>query len=209
MNSRNDTQFRKIVDESDDRRQQLSGLSLRDLPLFGAGEEPTVYYSLMFSELRATYEEKDNWFPDRLNALSMVASGHNLSRLAYQTVGMNVQNCWTPQVEAMLCVYQVGPWFDLLLRWQLDIARKLTGTPILSVRKLVEIQTELGSDIFPRGELIPDLDASVELWEKQKLSDGFPGLLVSRFWPFDIADKPPMIFQLQGGAVVEKYFQAI
>lgn len=206
----NEAKYNRLLDESSRLWMGWDSLTLDNIkgfPILGKGEETPPYYALLFSELAASCGEKSNYLVDRLLGFSMDDPGKTLARKIQTIVGGNTTDCWTRQVEAMLCVYACDAWFDLLLRWQLEVIRKLSGNGTLTLDRLRGVQQEFGSGVWPNGVLMPDLSVSERLWEQQLLSDSYPGLLISRCWPFDDLKKTPMIFAMDGNDVSGQWFE--
>ena len=87
-------------------------------------------------------------------------------------------------IEAMLGLLNSMSWFSLLLRWQLQAILRVLGKETLTLNLLAKAQKNMGSPVWPNGNMLPALDVSQQIWKKQLLSDGYPALLISSNWPF-------------------------
>ena len=176
---------------------------LRHLPLFGDGEEPEVYHDMILKELSAQLEEEDD------SLMLRILKTPSRSTLVTATAQMDIgaaNGTWTRGVEAMVRSYARGPWYELLLRWQLELLRAAADLPAVTLASLAKAQTELGSSVWPAGNRVPSYADSWLLWfGLGLLPDYFPSLLVSSAWPATPKDSEPSVFDLDKQGVTMQW----
>jgi hypothetical protein len=206
---RTEAQYKKLLQESDRLCMNWDEISLNDLkhlPMLGSGEEAPPYHDLLLSEILAENNDNGTWLADSLAEANKADHVKRRAFMIHSNIGGYDDACWGNELEAMLCVFENGTWFNLLMRWQLEVVRRLAKIQTLTLAGLARIQNELGSDVWPRGHRLPTVDTSLMLWQKQLLSDGYPGFLISSAWPMADTSGDPKLFEIQGGDVVKEWF---
>lgn len=207
---RSTEQYAAILKESAKFLKDWSKFKLDDLyqlPLLGGGDPCPPYHDIVLREILVDSRES---ISDKQSS-DLIREGAQYPAYVRPYIVMTEISGATPcafsnEIESALSIFDGMAWNNLFMRWQLQAILKVLKKKTLTLSMLANAQKKMGSLVWPNGNMLPAIDASLEIWNKQLLSDGYPALLTSFCWPFYDSMQTPKVFSLREGSVETDWF---